>query len=167
MSVDHKISAEAIEKLKELAEGIDFCMFCTGLDQRPIEVSPMSVQEVDEKGNIWFLASKESDKYKNISADSKVQLMFSDGGSFKFLSVFGKANISTDQVRIDKYWNKMMEAWFDKGRQDPNIILIEVSPEESYYWDTKNSKMVSMAKMLVAAVTGKSMDTGVEGNIEI
>jgi general stress protein 26 len=167
MSVENKTATDGVVKLKDLAEGIDFCMFCTALNTQPLEVSPMSVQEVDEDGNIWFLASKESEKYKNISADNKVQLLFSDTSNFKFLSVYGSAEISQDQVRIDKYWNLMVKGWFEKGREDPNIILIQVKPEDNYYWDTKSHKMISFAKTLISAVTGVKNDQGVEGSIDI
>lgn len=167
MSVENKSAEEGLTKLKDLAEGIDFCMFCTALSVHPIEVTPMSVQEVDENGNVWFLASKESDKYKNISKDAKVQLMFSDTSNFKFLTVYGEATISQDQAGIDKYWNKMMDAWFEKGKDDPNIILIKVEPQHSYYWDNKHNKMVTFAKMIFSAVTGAKTDGGQEGAINV
>jgi general stress protein 26 len=167
MSIENKTAEEGLIKLKDLAEGIDFCMFCTALKVHPIEVSPMSVQEVDEDGNIWFLASKESQKYSNIANDKQVQLMFSDISNFKFLSVFGDAEISQDEARIDKYWNLMVKGWFEKGREDPNIILIKVIPSANYYWDTKSHKMISFAKTLIAAVTGTKNDQGVEGEIKL
>ena len=31
-------------------------------------------------------------------------------------------------------------------------------PEEGYYWNNKHGKMIAIAKMAVAFVTGKTMD---------
>ncbi len=167
MSKENIFGQEGIQKLKKLAEDIDICMFCTGLSERPIEVSPMSVQEVDDQGNIWFLASKDSEKYRNLSKEHSVQLLFSDNSSYRYLSVYGSAETSNDQTRIDKYWTKMMEGWFEKGKDDPNIVLIKVIPADIYYWDTKDMKMISFAKVMWTAVTGNKTDAGVEGSIEI
>ncbi len=163
----HKSADEGLKKLKELAEGIDICMFCTALKEQPFEVSPMSVQEVDEEGVIWFIASKESDKYHNIQQDNNVHLMFSDTSNYRFLTVYGTASFSTDQNRIDKYWNKMMEGWFEKGKDDPNIVLIAIKPNDSYYWDTKHNKMITLAQTLYSAITGAKNDSGVEGSIQL
>lgn len=167
MSKEHILGIEGIQKLKEIAEGIDVCMFCTDLSARPAEVTPMSVQEVDDTGAIWFLASKSSDKFKNISKDSNVHLLFADNSNYRYLTVYGEAELSEDQSRIDKYWNIMVEGWFEKGREDPDIVLIKVAPTAIYYWDTKDHKMIAFAKVLWSAVTGNKADTGVQGSIDI
>ncbi|MCS3552804.1 MULTISPECIES: pyridoxamine 5'-phosphate oxidase family protein [unclassified Sphingobacterium] len=156
---------EALQKIKELAEGINYCFFCTDLKQPPFESTPMSVQEVDDQGNIWFLASKESDKYKNINQDKQVQLYFSDPSSIEYLALYGSAEAVDDQQRIDKYWNKFVEGWFEKGREDPNIILFKIVPEKAHYWDTKHHKLVSYAVTLINAIGGDLGDQGREGDI--
>ena len=158
---------EAIKKIKELAEGINFCFFCTDLNHPPFESTPMSVQEVDDQGNIWFLASKDSDKYRNIKLNKQVQLYFSDPSSMKYLSLFGNAEIVDDQNRIDKYWNKFVEGWFEKGRTNPNIILFKIKPEHAHYWDTKHHKLISYAITLIKSVGGDLEDQGREGQIHI
>lgn len=160
-------NSEAIKKIKELAEEITFCFFCTDLAQPPFESTPMSVQEVDENGNIWFLASKESEKYKNIKINEQVQLYFSDPSSMKYLSLFAKAELVDDQKRIDKYWNKFVAGWFEKGRADPNIVLFKIIPQQAHYWDTKHHKLVSYAVTLLNAIGSNLDDQGRDRNIQI
>ncbi len=167
MSVKHMLGQEAIEKLRKLAEGIDFCMFCTRIDKQPIASTPMSIQEVDDEGNLWFLADKNGEKYHNILSDDRVQLFFSGSKDYTFLSIYGYAALSRDQDRVDKYWNKMMEAWFEKGKEDPAITLIRVNPEDIRYWEPKDNKFVTLAKIVWSAVSGEPSDTGVEGKIKV
>ena len=50
--------------------------------------------------------------------------------------------------------------------EDPDISLIRVTPQDGHYWDTKNGKLISTIKIAVAALTGNSMDGGVEGNLK-
>lgn len=158
---------EAITKLKELAEEIDFCFFCTNVKSEQPDSTPMSVQEVDDEGSIWFLASLASTKCENIKTDNAIQLYFSSPKDFKFLAVVGDADLVRDEKRIDKYWNKMVEGWFEKGREDPNIILIRVKPQKAHYWDTKYHKLLSYALTFYSAITGNKSDQGLHGEINV
>ncbi|WP_164111557.1 MULTISPECIES: pyridoxamine 5'-phosphate oxidase family protein [Sphingobacterium] len=168
MSTEHISNPkEGIAKIKELAEGIDFCFFSSDLKSEFIDSTPMSVQEVDKRGYIWFLASKDSTKCNNIVKSSTVQLYFAAPKDFKFLTVYGNADLVHDQNRVDRYWNKVTEGWFEKGREDPNIILIRVKPVKSHYWDTKHHKLASYALTLLSAVSGTNNDQGIHGDIEI
>ena len=158
---------EAIKKLKELAEDIGVCMFCTDLGRVPFQTRPMATQKVDENGDLWFLSAASSDKNDEIRHDSDVQLLYAKNSDAHFLSVLGKASVSRDKAKIDELWNKMAEAWFKGGKEDPNLTVVKVTPSEAYYWDTKNGKMITLIKIAISAVSGFKMDGGVEGKIRI
>ncbi|HMT27889.1 MAG TPA: pyridoxamine 5'-phosphate oxidase family protein [Bacteroidia bacterium] len=161
------VQDEAIQKLKELVKNESVCHFCTNLTESPIRTRPMSTQEVDDDGTIWFMSSKKSQKNEDLQKDNKVQLFYSNTSNYEFLSVFGTASISTDRAKIKELWSPFAKAWFTKGSNDPDISLIKVVPDNTYYWDTKSSKMVSLVKMLISTVTGKSPDDGVEGKLSV
>ena len=73
MSTTNLAAGEGIEKMKELAEGIDICLFCTNLKTGDgATTRPMSVQEVDEDGNLWFFSDINSDKNREIVKDKRV-----------------------------------------------------------------------------------------------
>lgn len=158
---------DAVKKLKELAEGVDICMFCTNVDKMPFNARPMSTQEVDEEGNIWFFSSRNSDKNAETKTDNRVQLLYAKISDSHYLSVYGHAEEVYDKARIDRYWNNFIKAWFPGGKDDPNLSLLKVKPEEAHYWDTKDGKLISVLKIGVAAVTGKTMDGGVEGDLKV
>lgn len=160
-------SKEAISKIKEMAEDIKTCMFCTELSVRPIPTRPMALQEVDDKGNLWFISSAESNKNFEIKHDDDVQLIFAKNSDAHFLSVFGKAIIYTDIAHIEEMWTPIAKTWFEDGKNDPNVTVIRVEAEEAYYWDTKNGKMISMLKMAAGAVFGKIDEGGVEGRLNV
>ncbi|MEO7988473.1 MAG: pyridoxamine 5'-phosphate oxidase family protein [Chryseolinea sp.] len=157
---------EAIDKFKELVDHDSTCLFTTRLTQVPLTTRPMHVQEVCDQGNFWFLSPGDSDKNQEIANDPRVQLFISNTSNYEFLSVYGKASISRDREKIDKYWNEMTKAWFD-GKDDPRITIIKVTPEEGFYWDTKDGKLISMVKILASAITGNTIEEGVEGRISV
>ncbi|MBU8882849.1 general stress protein [Flavobacteriaceae bacterium JJC] len=169
MSTENLTQKEAIEKLKQLSEKAGTCMFCTDLTTLPITARPMSVRETDEEGNLWFLSSADSHKNFEISEDNRVQLLFMNNTDYEYLSVFGKAFIYKDKSLIEEKWTPIANAWFEDGKEDPKVSVIRVTPDETYYWDTKAGKVVSFLTFAAAAITGKKTDNsdGVEGNLDI
>src|SRR4030095_6416126 len=158
----------AIEKIREIAKDANICMFVTDLSNLPLMGRPMATQEVDEEGNIWFMSDKNSDKNREIEKDQQVQLFYSHTGNYEYLSIYGNAEIVNDRSKIEELWTPMAKTWFREGKDDPNISLIKVTPEDAYYWDTKNNKMVSLMKFAMGAmgITPKD-DGGVEGKLKV
>lgn len=169
MSTENLHSQEAVKKLKELSESARTCMFCTELSTLPNNARPMSLQECDQEGNLWFISSRDSNKNFEIKDDNRVQLYFMNNGSSEYLSIFGKAYIYTDKNTIEDKWSSFANAWFEEGKDDPKVTIIRVTPDETYYWDTKAGKFVSMVTFIASAVTGIKTDNsdGVEGNLTV
>jgi general stress protein 26 len=156
---------EANKKIKELVDSVDICLFTTDLTTLPLKTRPMSRQKVDEEGNIWFFSAKDSDKNKDIKKDNRVQLFFSNKSSSEYLSLYGTASIIIDVERSKELWSPLVKIWF-KDPEDPNLSILKVTPEDGYYWDTKDGKLVSLFKMVVGAITGKELDGSIEGKIK-
>lgn len=168
MSTENLANTEAIQKLKDLAMKIDVGMLCTHTsDSKHVHAVPMSTQEVDDEGNIWFLFSSESDSFNHLQADSQICLLYSDPGNYSFLSIHADTETSQDPIRIEKYWNPMVEGWFEKGKEDPRIRILKVKPHEAHYWDTKSNKLVTFFKVAMSGITGSKMDVGREGDLKL
>lgn len=155
----------AIAKIRELVNKASSCFFCTRLGNKPFATRPMSVQEVDEQGNLWFLSASDSHKNADINQDPVVQLLFQGSSYSDFLSLFGTAHISRDPQRIKELWNPILKTWFTEGIDDPRITVIQVVPQDGYYWDTKHNQAIAFAKRLVGAALGKTLDDSIEGPV--
>jgi len=166
MSTTNLISQDAIDKLKEMVNNIDFAMMQTNLKFTPAHTVPMSTKEVDKQGNIWFLSNKNSDHNKHIMEEGASQLIYSKPSDMEFLTVYGEASISTDSADIDRLYGKMDDAWFD-GKDDPNITAIKIAPRDCHYWDTKGSKLVTLFKMGMGILTGEKQELGVRGDLDV
>ena len=167
---NHKnLSAEeASKKIKELVEKANTCFFCTaaqGIGSNGVR--PMSVQKVDDEGNLWFLSANDSHKNKQIAIDPTIKLYFQGSAHSDFLHLSGKALVSEDKAKIKELWEPILKTWFTEGENDPRISVIKVMPSEGYYWDTKHGMAVAGIKMLVGAVIGKTMDDSIEGKLKV
>ncbi|WP_316822976.1 pyridoxamine 5'-phosphate oxidase family protein [Pedobacter gandavensis] len=168
MSTENLNHREAIDKLKTMVDKIDIGMMCTNTSKvGNLHAVPMSRQEVDDEGNLWFLFSSESETYKNLLVSNQISVLYADISNYNFLSINGVAEVTKDQVRIEKYWNKMMEGWFEKGKEDPVIRILKVIPSEGHYWDNKSNKLVTFLKVAASAVSGQKLDIGREGDLNI
>lgn len=166
MSTENLDNTEALKKMRELVEDIDFCMMLTNLKSLPISAIPMSTKKVDEAGNIWFLSGKTSEHNANIAADSKTQLLYSENSDMEFISIYGSATIHTNKEIIEELYSKSDDAWFD-GENDPNITAIKFEPSEAYYWDTKQNKYIALFKKGLATLTGDKVDVGEKGKLNL
>ncbi len=160
------IGQEALDKIKDLAGKAGGCFFCTKIETgSSFKTRPMAPEKIDDDGNFWFLSANDSHKNKEIEADPAVQMLFQGSSYSDFLTLYGKATISTDKQKIDELWDAQMKTWFTEGKDDPRITVIKFTPTEGYYWDVKTNMAVAMVKRAYGAIVGETFDDSIEGNI--
>ncbi len=158
---------EGVQKLKELVESIDICLFCTNLKTDDgATCRPMGTQGVDEQGNIWFFSAINSDKNREITQDKHVQLFYSHPGKSSYVVVNGEAEVIIDRAKTGELWTPLVKTWFKEGKDDPNLSLIKVNTKSAYYWDVEGNQMVNFFKMLTSVATGTTLVAAKEGTIK-
>lgn len=160
--------AAAIAKIKELAGKTKTCFFCTAMATGESNgARPMSVQQTDEEGVLWFLSATDSHTVKEIGADPHVKLYFQGSAHSDFMELYGKAALWTDRAKIKELWEPVLKTWFTEGENDPRIAVIRFTPLSGYYWDNKHGNAVAGIKMLVGAAIGKTLDDSIEGMLKV
>lgn len=161
------LDEKAVKKIQELAKKASTCFFCTAITgDKPFHTRPMSVQDVDEEGNIWFLSADDSSVNADIMADGRVQLLFQGSAHSDFLAIDGVATISRDRQKIEEFWGPLLKTWFTEGINDPRITVIKVETTDGYYWDNKHGNAIAFAKMTLGAMLGKTLDDSIEGELK-
>jgi general stress protein 26 len=125
----------------------------------------MSVLQVDERGCLWFLSASDSLKNLELKNDSEVKLYFQGSQHSDFLELQGYATVSTDKAKVKDLWKPIIKTWFTEGIDDPRITVIQVTPTDGYYWDTKHNQAIAGMKMLLGAAIGKTLDDSIEGTV--
>lgn len=160
------VASQAGKKIKELVEKAETCFFCTSASTGESEgARPMSVQEVDDQGNLWFLSASDSHKNQELAIDPTVKLYFQGSAHSDFLLLNGVATVSRDRAKIKELWKPILKTWFTEGVDDPRITVITVTPTDGYYWDTKHGNAVAGIKMMIGAAVGKTLDDSIEGRL--
>ncbi len=157
---------ESIEKIKELTEGIDFCMLTT-IDGGHLRSRPMSTQEFEFDGDLWFFTSDNTHKVSEIDKDNRVNVAYSKPDDNNYLSVSGRAEVVRDRAKIEELWSPVLKAWFPEGKDDPHLCLLKVSVEQAEYWDAPSSTIVQLFGMVKAIATGQEADYGENKKISL
>ncbi len=158
--------AAAIQQAEQLIDKAQTCFFCTASSVAGSSgARPMSVQEVDDAGQVWFLSADDGHKNQELECDPSVTLYFQGSAHSDFLALHGRAGISRDKEKIKQLWEPMAKTWFTEGVDDTRITVIHVTPSDGYYWTTKHGKAIADAKMLIGTAIGKTLDDSIEGRL--
>lgn len=156
---------ESIDKLKELIEGIDFCMLTT-IDGGYLRSRPMSTQQFEFDGDLWFFTSDQTHKVTEIQKDARVNVSYSKPDDDSYVSVSGRAEMVKDKAKIEELWNPILNAWFPDGLNDPSLCLLKVSVEQAEYWDSSSGKLMEILGFVKALATGQQADWGENKKID-
>jgi general stress protein 26 len=140
MAHKNLINQEGIDKLKELVKSADICMFATHYSNESLSARPMSTQDVDDEGALWFFSQESGNINAEIEADDRVQLFYANKTNSEYLSISGKASVFKDEQKARELWTRWVKTWFTGGPDDPKLTIIKVEPEHIYYWDTNITK---------------------------
>ena len=164
---NNKIRVEAIKKLNDLIEDIDFAMMTTVDTDGVLRSRPMSTQKAEFDGDLWFFTSDKTHKTEEIEKDNRVNLSYANPDDNVYVSVSGTAKISKDKSKMEELWNPILKAWFPKGLDDPTICLLKVNVEQAEYWDSPSSTLVQIVGFAKALVTGQRADGGENEKINL
>lgn len=144
------------QKLWSLIKDIRFGMFTHRHASGLLHSHPLTTQNksLDEGTRLYFFVARSSEIARQIQQDASVNVAYASPGDDSYVSVSGDAAIVEDQAKKEALWSPMAKAWFPDGPGDANLALLEVQIRHAEYWDVSESKMVQLAKMAKAALTG-------------
>jgi general stress protein 26 len=157
-----------VSKLVELVKDVQTCMLIT-IEKSSEHLSgrPMGISKIEEDGTMWFFTKMSSQKVDEIEDNKQISLAIISESKNIYLMINGIAKLSYDYGKMKELWSPAMKVWFPQGIDDPELIMIRVTPNEASYWDHSASKMVVAFNMVKALVTGKEYSEGKHGRIKL
>ncbi len=150
--------SEKHERLAKIMSGFQTAMLVTHGTHSHLRSRPLAVAEAKGDGVIYFATSATSDKVREIENNPAVNVSMQDDR--KFVSITGNARLTRDRQLIDKLWSNAWKVWFPRGKEDPNLLLIEVEPVEAQYWDAGGLEGLKyLFQAAKALVTGSQPDS--------
>jgi Uncharacterized stress protein (general stress protein 26) len=143
-------------KIYELIDDIEIAMLTTTEVDGSLRTRPMANQRADRAGAIWFFTEKDGSVIRNVEANPMVSLGYASSGAY--VAVTGRAEMVEDRGLIDELWSEDVNAWFPKGKDDPNLTLLKVEPDVGEYWSFPSAPVSQVIGYVKAKLTGQPAD---------
>lgn len=130
----------------ELVENIGFAMLTSRNFQGGLSSRPLAVQQMDSEGNLWFLVNDSSSLAEEIRASNKVNVTLTKPESSIYVSLSGSAELSHDRGKLLELWGPSAYAYFPRGLDDPDLVILRVRIESAELWDSPSTKVVQAWK---------------------
>lgn len=137
-------------------EGV--AMVGTPAVDRPMR--PMTVHACPEECAIWFIVHGASDFAAEVGegGSSRLVVMTKDGRIQ--ISLLGRIEPSRSALHVDRYWSGLVGAWFERGRDDPAVLLMRFTPQTGKAWVASGGLLAVGWEVAVASLTGERPELG-------
>ena len=156
-----------MDTIQAMVKDIKYTMMTTRTHEDHLHSCPMNTTETSIGAKeIWFIGHSPSETVDNIGKNPQVNLAYVSQDDKKYLSINGTAELVDDKEKLDELWSAMYNAYFEKGKEDPKVQLIKVTPHGAEYWANGNT-IASAFKMTAAAVTDTAIEKSLGENFSI
>ncbi len=152
------MSTEDSRKVAELITGERFGFLTTTTPNGTLTSRPMTLQEVEFDGDLWFFAERDSDWIGHIQVSPQVNVGIGSGGTW--VSLTGQAVVVSDVAKKKELWNGGVAAWLPQGPEDPSVVLVKVDGDTAEYWDSPGGRLATAFSFVKAKATGQRIDSG-------
>jgi general stress protein 26 len=121
-------------------------------------MQPMAPQTDREAQQIWFYTKTDSDIARAAASGGTVHMCLLTDDYQACIS--GDLRTSHSPEHIERYWSSMVEAWFPRGKQDPELTMLCFTPASAAIWASTGSKLKFGWEIAKAITTGEEPDVG-------
>jgi general stress protein 26 len=159
------MSDDQTRKVAELIKGERFGFLTTTTPDGTLTSRPMTLQEVEFDGDLWFFAERDSNPVRHIAASPQVNVGVGSGGTW--VSLTGRAVVVADTAKKHELWNSAVGAWFPQGPDDDSVVLLKVEADSAEYWDSPGGRLATVFSFVKAKVTGERIDAGENEKVDL
>lgn len=110
---------------------------------------PMTAQtEQEGRGPIYIFSAKDTDLVRQLGQTKRATAHFVDKGHHLYANLAGQLSADNDHAMIERLWNPFVAAWYEGGKDDPNLQLLRFDAENLQIWLNENSVFAGIRMLL-------------------
>ena len=109
---------------------------------------PMAALLDGEHGPIWFFSARHTDLVRAMGRRHTAVAHFASKGHHVFASLHGELALDDDRATIDRLWNRHAAAWYEGGKDDPDLQLLRFEPDDAQVWLSESSLIAGIKLLL-------------------
>ena len=122
------------EQVKEARAGMLGTMGTEG------HMQPMSPRVEPEAGKLWFFLKNDADLFQQIQGGhTKAHFCVVGKNHDYHACARGTLKENKDPAKVDQFWDPIVAAWFEHGKEDPKMTLVEMALEDAEVWGSTDS----------------------------
>ncbi|WP_265570748.1 pyridoxamine 5'-phosphate oxidase family protein [Sphingomicrobium nitratireducens] len=145
---DAEVARELEKKFwKELGSSPFIMLGLQGVEDS--RTRPMTAQVDGEEGNrtIYFFADDREHLVQGMGQRHRAVAAFASKGHDIFANIHGNLVRDNDRAVIDRLWNPIIGAWFEGGKDDPNLVLLRFDTEKADIWEADTGATLKAAAL--------------------
>jgi general stress protein 26 len=120
----------------------------TGVEDGHAQPMTAIIDREDDAGPIWIFSAKNVDLVKALGAGKPAVAQFVSKDHGLFATVQGTLTPHDDPAVVDRLWNHFVAAWYEGGKDDPQLQLLRFDPDHAQIWLNEHSLFAGIKLML-------------------
>jgi len=150
-----QVTDNSLKNLRSKIKSIRFGMLTTVNKDQSLSSRPMTQQELDDNGVLWFFIAADSQLARDITSHSNINVTFAEPNDNVYVAIAGHADVIKNRQKAEQLWNSEVAEWFPLGIDDPHLALIKLTVHCAEYWDAHSNKMMQLFSAAKAAIVGE------------
>ncbi|WP_208351440.1 pyridoxamine 5'-phosphate oxidase family protein [Pseudaestuariivita rosea] len=127
-----------------------------GIDHSDQHFQPMTHFIDREAECLWFITASDTDLVRAIGQGATAHYNAMGDNHDYHACLRGTIIQSSDTEKLDELWSVAAAAWFEEGREDPKVTLLQMTLRDGAIWASEGNAMIVGWKMIKAAMTSES-----------
>lgn len=130
---------EPAKQLWDEIDGIHAGML--GLEGSHMHMQPMAPQSDRKTNTIWFYTKTDSDLVQAVRPGARAHFCVVGKDHDYHACLSGTLDVKRDAAKIDEYWNSVVAAWYEDGKNDPKLTMLSMHLDDAAIWASTDSTL--------------------------
>ncbi len=160
-----KTKSDPLQQLWDVLEHVHAGML--GVEESGQHMQPMAPFVEKETNSLWFYTRTDSDLVSAVRTGDRAHFCVISKDHDYHACPAGAIDEVKSREHIDKYWSAPVAAWFEGGKDDPSLTMLQLKLDDVSIWASTNSSLRFGWEIAKANLTGKEPDLGYHTQISL
>ena len=115
---------------------------------------------------LWFLTKRDTDLVQALHPGARAHFAVISKAQDFHACLAGPLTVEGDRAKLDQIWNPVSGAWFQGGKDDPDLVMLALRPSSAAIWASTASTLAFAWEIAKANATDAMPDVGVRNEVE-
>ncbi|MFZ1727892.1 MAG: pyridoxamine 5'-phosphate oxidase family protein [Albidovulum sp.] len=132
-----------------------------GVEGSGQHMQPMTHFLDEDTAELWFITASDTDLVRAVGQGARAHYCVISKDQTLHACLSGTIVQSQDTEKLDALWSPVAAAWFEGGRDDPKVTLLQLTLLDAAVWATTDSMVAQSVEMARATMdAGHKPDIG-------